>query len=261
MDTPLCASPLLCPQAATGSVIAGARVVRSAPRAVPRETMAGIGSDGLGARGAGRAGRDRRQAVPGPSGGGGVPDHVRPGVRRAGRGRARQRPARAGRGQQRPVDRRAEPGPSVRGCRGRPEVRNLERGTDVVSWVMSVNVHRHHLDASQRGLAGEPAVRPERRGDVEPGRRDGAVASGAAGCAGPGRAGRPPSGPGAWRDASTRAPDVVAPAHPHERLEPGGGRPGRHVLHFRGADKFQPERPRGADPEVTLGFTFWIRNE
>ena len=30
MDTPLCASPLLCPQAATGSAIAGARMVRSA---------------------------------------------------------------------------------------------------------------------------------------------------------------------------------------------------------------------------------------
>ena len=33
-----------------------------------------------------------------------------------------------------------------------PEVRQLERGTDVASWVMSVNVHRRHLDASQRAL-------------------------------------------------------------------------------------------------------------
>ena len=33
-----------------------------------------------------------------------------------------------------------------------PEVRELERGTDVASWVMSVNVHRRHLDASQRAL-------------------------------------------------------------------------------------------------------------
>ena len=29
-----------------------------------------------------------------------------------------------------------------------PEVRELERGTDVASWVMSVNLHRRHLDAS-----------------------------------------------------------------------------------------------------------------
>ena len=81
----------------------------------------GSGGDGF-QRGAGRAGRDRRQAVPGPSGGG-VPDHVRPRVRRAGRGRARQRAR--------------EP---------------VVRGTDVASWVMSVNVHRRHLDASQRAL-------------------------------------------------------------------------------------------------------------
>ena len=33
-----------------------------------------------------------------------------------------------------------------------PEVRELARGTDVASWVMSVNVHRRHLDASQRAL-------------------------------------------------------------------------------------------------------------
>ena len=33
-----------------------------------------------------------------------------------------------------------------------PEVRELERGTDVASWMMSVNVHRRHLDASQRAL-------------------------------------------------------------------------------------------------------------
>ena len=33
-----------------------------------------------------------------------------------------------------------------------PEVRELEHGTDVASWVMSVNVHRRHLDASQRAL-------------------------------------------------------------------------------------------------------------
>ena len=33
-----------------------------------------------------------------------------------------------------------------------PEVRELERGTDVASWVMSVNMHRRHLDASQRAL-------------------------------------------------------------------------------------------------------------
>ena len=33
-----------------------------------------------------------------------------------------------------------------------PEVRELPRGTDVASWVMSVNVHRRHLDASQRAL-------------------------------------------------------------------------------------------------------------
>ena len=29
-----------------------------------------------------------------------------------------------------------------------PEIRELEHGTDVASWVMSVNVHRRHLDAS-----------------------------------------------------------------------------------------------------------------
>jgi len=33
-----------------------------------------------------------------------------------------------------------------------PEVRELKRGTDVASWEMSVNVHRRHLDASQRAL-------------------------------------------------------------------------------------------------------------
>ena len=33
-----------------------------------------------------------------------------------------------------------------------PEVRELAHGTDVASWVMSVNVHRRHLDASQRAL-------------------------------------------------------------------------------------------------------------
>ena len=33
-----------------------------------------------------------------------------------------------------------------------PEVRELERGTNVASWVMSVNVHRRQLDASQRAL-------------------------------------------------------------------------------------------------------------
>ncbi len=33
-----------------------------------------------------------------------------------------------------------------------PEVRELEHGTDAASWVMSVNVHRRHLDASQRAL-------------------------------------------------------------------------------------------------------------
>ncbi|MDE0373141.1 MAG: ParB/RepB/Spo0J family partition protein, partial [Rhodospirillales bacterium] len=33
-----------------------------------------------------------------------------------------------------------------------PEVRELTRGTDVASWVMSVNLHRRHLDASQRAL-------------------------------------------------------------------------------------------------------------
>ena len=33
-----------------------------------------------------------------------------------------------------------------------PEIRELEPGTDVASWVMSVNVHRRHLDASQRAL-------------------------------------------------------------------------------------------------------------
>lgn len=33
-----------------------------------------------------------------------------------------------------------------------PEVRELARGTDVASWVMSINVHRRHLDASQRAL-------------------------------------------------------------------------------------------------------------
>ena len=33
-----------------------------------------------------------------------------------------------------------------------PEVRELERGTDVAWWVMSVNAHRRHLDASQRAL-------------------------------------------------------------------------------------------------------------
>ena len=33
-----------------------------------------------------------------------------------------------------------------------PQVRELEHGTDVASWVMSVNVHRRHLDASQRAL-------------------------------------------------------------------------------------------------------------
>ena len=33
-----------------------------------------------------------------------------------------------------------------------PEVRELAHGTDVASWVMSMNVHRRHLDASQRAL-------------------------------------------------------------------------------------------------------------
>ncbi len=33
-----------------------------------------------------------------------------------------------------------------------PEVRELKRGTDVASWEMSVNVHRRHVDASQRAL-------------------------------------------------------------------------------------------------------------
>ncbi len=33
-----------------------------------------------------------------------------------------------------------------------PGIRELEHGTDVASWVMSVNVHRRHLDASQRAL-------------------------------------------------------------------------------------------------------------
>ena len=33
-----------------------------------------------------------------------------------------------------------------------PKVRELARGTDVASWVMSVNVYRRHLDASQRAL-------------------------------------------------------------------------------------------------------------
>ena len=33
-----------------------------------------------------------------------------------------------------------------------PEVGELGCGTDVVSWMMSVNVHRRHLDASQRAL-------------------------------------------------------------------------------------------------------------
>ena len=33
-----------------------------------------------------------------------------------------------------------------------PEIRELAPGTDVASWVMSVNVHRRHLDASQRAL-------------------------------------------------------------------------------------------------------------
>ena len=33
-----------------------------------------------------------------------------------------------------------------------PGVRELAHGTDVASWVMSVNVHRRHLDASQRAL-------------------------------------------------------------------------------------------------------------
>ena len=41
MDTPLCASPLLCPQAATGSVIAGARWYVRPLGPFPRETMAG----------------------------------------------------------------------------------------------------------------------------------------------------------------------------------------------------------------------------
>ncbi len=44
-------------------------------------------SDGFRARGAGRSGRDRRQPLPGPSGGGHVPAHVGPRVRRAGRGK------------------------------------------------------------------------------------------------------------------------------------------------------------------------------
>ncbi len=33
-----------------------------------------------------------------------------------------------------------------------PEVRELAHGTDVASWVMSVNVHRRHLGASRRAL-------------------------------------------------------------------------------------------------------------
>ncbi len=39
-----------------------------------------------------------------------------------------------------------------------PEVRELERGTNVASWVMSVNVHRRQTGRVATGLASEPAV-------------------------------------------------------------------------------------------------------
>ena len=231
-----------------------------------RQAIAGIESDGL------RATRRRTSWSRSAAGSTGSIRRRRcsrscpPRVRRAGRGRAGQRPAQAGRGPGRPADRRAEPGPSVRGCRCRPEVRELERGTDVASWVRSVNVHRRHLDASQRALLASRLSALS--GEV--------TLSQAGEMMGVSRASvarRPSPGSCTSRVAPTRSPGVVTPAH-HELLDlapvarhPGGAvsmaapgpRPGPRSGHLPHSSlprsgQVQPERPRGADPGVTPWF-------
>ncbi len=165
----------LCPQATTGSPIAGSRPGRAKSSGRSSTLTVVDGSPVPG----GRSGPARHRGVvqdareeqrlaiaptrPAGSSGEarplagsplmfGLPTRAaeptpRPGVRRAGRGRARQRPARAGRGPGRPSDGRAEPGPSVCGCRCRPEVRELERGTDMASCDVGERAPAH-LDAS-----------------------------------------------------------------------------------------------------------------
>ena len=68
-----------------------------------------------------------------------------------------------------------------------PGVRELEHGTDVASWVMSVNVRRRHLGASRRALLASRLSALSGEVDVEPGRRDDGRVAGLGGPGGRGR--------------------------------------------------------------------------